>query len=82
VSEDFDSYNNEFIRLDGGKAFIRKFEVVGLFWKEFRSFEDDGSSTPSWRLEVFFNDAPHMSLYGEDARAMMRAFDLPEDPPK
>lgn len=68
----------DFIRLDGGRTFVRKFEVVALRWDQYVS-EPEGLL---WRLNVYFSDCPHSVLYGEEARDVLRSFGLPEDPPK
>lgn len=68
----------EFISLSGGREYIRKYEVVGLRWSPYMTDENE----QAWCLKVFFTDAPHSILYGDDARAAMRAFGLPTEPPK
>lgn len=78
MSRRFDAADNEFIRLRGGEEYVRKFEVNGLRWKPY--ITDEGEKC--WSLLVFFNDAPHSIFYGEDAKAIMKAFDLPVDPPE
>lgn len=67
----------DFIPFRGGTEYIRKFEVVGLRWERYT----DDSGTRDWRLHVFFNDVPHTRVYGDDARTIMRALGLPEEPP-
>jgi hypothetical protein len=74
----YDPQSSEFIQLSDGREYIRKFEVVGLRWCQY--IADDGGF--AWHLKVFFNEAAHMIVYGEDARVVMRAFDLPENPPE
>jgi len=73
----FDPVENEFIKLSGGEEYIRKFEVTGMRWKPFITDEGD----KSWGLVVFFSDSPHATFYGDDAKAVMKAFELPENPP-
>lgn len=73
----FDHTGNEFIQLGGGMEYVRKFEIVGLRWERFV----DDQEQWQWRLRVYFNDAPYMTVYGDDASSVMAAFELPIDPP-
>ncbi len=75
----FDVEESEFIQLRDGQEYIRKFEVVGLRWKPF--VPADGGDL-AWGLQVYFNDAPFSTFYGDDAASIMKAFSLPEEPPK
>lgn len=69
----------EFIILDNGRMFVRKFEIVGMRWD---NFVQDGSNELGWCLKVFFSDVPHGTFYGDDAAAILKAFNLPEQPPR
>lgn len=62
----------EFIPLDGGRKFIRQTEIIGLAWIGPRKHAV---------LGVYFTDAPRSDFAGDDARAIMRAFGLPEECP-
>lgn len=74
---DVDWADNDFIPLMGGLEFIRKFEIASLKWDRYI----DHSGAFAWRLLVYFQDVPHTTVYGDDARLIMRAFELPEQPP-
>ncbi len=67
----------DFLQLDNGKTFIRKFEVVAFRWERYIN-SDDGLS---WCLKVFFSDCPHSVLYGEEAADALRSFGLPTESP-
>jgi hypothetical protein len=73
-----DPSTSDFIQISDGREYIRKFEVVGLRWSQYCTDEQE----LAWCLKIYFSEAAHMVAYGEDARAVMRAFDLPEDPPQ
>lgn len=67
----------DFIRMDGGRTFIRKFEIVALRWEQYLT-DDDAFA---WRLKVFFSDCPHSIVYGEEAADILRSFGLPDEYP-
>ena len=73
-----DPSEEEFLVINGGREFIRKFEVVGMRWDNFLA--DDNEL--GWCLKVFFSDCPGATLYGDDAAAVLRTFGLPTEPPK
>ena len=68
---------NEFISLSEGMEYIRWTEVVGMRWKRYMTVDEEYAV----RLEVYFSEAPASHFYGDDARSIMRFFDLPEEPP-
>lgn len=72
----------DFIMLDGGTTYIRKFEIIALRWQQFTSTDVEPGEPLPWCLKVYLSDCPHMTLYGEEAADVMRAFDLPEGPPQ
>lgn len=65
--------NSDFICLNGGREYLRMFEIIGVRWVR----SDDGG----WILNVYMSDVPHSSFSGDDAREIMRRLGLPEDPP-
>ncbi len=67
----------DFIQLDNGRMFVRKFEIVGLRWEQYASDQAEWC----WRLRLFFSDCPNMLVFGEEAADVMRSFGLPEGPP-
>lgn len=74
--------DGEFIMLDGGTTYIRKFEIVALRWQQFITADVDPDEPLPWCLKVFLSDCPHMTLYGDEAADVLRAFGLPEGPPR
>jgi hypothetical protein len=72
----------DFIRLQGGRLYIRKFEIVGVAWEEYLASDINEKSEMAWCLRVFFSDCPNMRVYGEEAADLMRSFGLPEEPPE
>lgn len=72
-------WNDDFIILDKGLQFVRKFEVVGMRWEKY--FDEDLDGGFAWRLKVFFSDCPSLYLWNEEARDMLLSFGLPGDPP-
>lgn len=76
----FDHTASEFIQLSEGRLYLKKFEVNGLEWEKQYEPHDDGDG-PIARLKVYVSDHNPIYLYGDDARAMMAAFELPLDPP-
>lgn len=68
----------DFIALDGGKQYVRKFEIVGVRWEQF--FVEDESA--GWRLRAFFSDCPNGVFYADDATTIMTALGLPSEPPQ
>jgi hypothetical protein len=77
MSRFYDPERSEFIQLSGGLEYVKKFEIVGLRWSQYMV---DGEGL-GWCLKVYFSEAAHMIAYGDDARTIMMAFDLPPDPP-
>lgn len=78
--------DSEFIQLSGGMEYVRKFEVVGLRWEKYYEPDDLDAECfhppHNWRLKVFLSECPHMIVWGDDARAVLAAFDLPTEPPE
>jgi len=72
----------DFIMLDGGKVFIRKFEIVSLRWEYFLASDPGEEQESLWRLRVYFSDCPNMVVYGDEASDLMKSFGLPVDPPQ
>ncbi len=71
----------DFIRLDNGRMYIRKFEVVGMKWEQYLSSDVGEKTAMTWRLKVYFSDCPFMIVYAEEAADLMRCFGLPDAPP-
>lgn len=72
----FDAPSSDFIRLNGGRIFIKKFEVNGLEWE--KQYDEGVEVRP--RLKVYLSDLV-IYLYADDATSMMEAFELPPEPP-
>jgi hypothetical protein len=73
----FDPSTSEFIQINGGREYLRKSGVIGLRWSQYHTDEQE----LAWCLKIYLSESVHMVAYGEDARAIMQAFNLPEDPP-
>jgi hypothetical protein len=71
----------EFICLDDGRCYIRKFEVIGLKWERASKPYLNDKFEVVWQLRLFFSDCPSMIVPEHEAADVMRSFGLPEDPP-
>ena len=76
--------DSNFITLGRGRYFVRKFEVIGMRWDEYlvpgQRYDEPGRGS-AWRLQVYLDNCPPITLHDDEAASVLREFGLPEGPP-
>jgi hypothetical protein len=69
----------DFLALDGGRLFVKKFHVDAVAWEEY-IVENTTPPKRDWRLRLAI-DGETYRIFGDECAAIMRQLDLPTGPP-
>lgn len=68
----------DFVVLDRGCVFVRKWMIEGLKWQEYKINDESWD----WRLEVAIEGCDKIYLHGREASHCLKQLGLPPKPPK